>query len=72
METIQQKFGASVRRIRTQRQMSQETLAGAAMLHRTYVSGIERGARNPSLVIISRLARSLDVSLAELFCEVSE
>lgn len=72
METIQHRFGVSVRRNRTQRQMSQEALADAAGLHRTYVSGIERGVRNPSLVIISRLARSLDVSLAELFSGVSE
>jgi transcriptional regulator with XRE-family HTH domain len=47
--------------------MSQEVLAEHAMLHRTYISDVERGARNVSLHSIERLARALGVSLPVLF-----
>lgn len=47
--------------------ISQEELADRAGLHRTYIADIERGARNPSLQSIEKLARALDVSLAALF-----
>jgi transcriptional regulator with XRE-family HTH domain len=47
--------------------LSQEELAERAELHRTYVSDIERGARNPSLRSIDRLAKALKVSYATLF-----
>ena len=52
---------------RSQRGISQEELAGRAGLHRTYVSDIERGARNVSLESIEKLARALDISVASLF-----
>ena len=47
--------------------ISQEQLAERADLHRTYVSDVERGARNLSLESITRLARALDVSVSTLF-----
>jgi transcriptional regulator with XRE-family HTH domain len=47
--------------------LSQEALAERAALHRTYISDIERGARNVSLLSIERLARGLEVSIAMLF-----
>ena len=47
--------------------ISQEELAERADLHRTYVSDVERGARNLSLESITRLARALDVSVSSLF-----
>jgi CheY-like chemotaxis protein len=56
-----------VRTWRNRRGISQEELAGRAGLHRTYVSDIERGARNVSLESIEKLARALDVSVASLF-----
>lgn len=49
---------------------SQEALSLAADLDRTYVSGVERGSRNPTLKTIHRLARALDLSLAELFANM--
>lgn len=49
--------------------ISQEELAGRAGLHRTYVSDIERGARNVSLESISKLSRALEVSVATLFAQ---
>ena len=60
-------FGAQVRRVRTERGLSQAGLAAASGLHRSYVGGIERGERNPSLANIARLADALDVPIAELF-----
>lgn len=60
------RFGAAVRELRLRKQLSQEALADAAGLHRTYVGSIERGERNPSLVNIVRLADALGASPAEL------
>lgn len=59
-------FGARVRELRAGHGWSQEDFAHRAGLDRTYVSGIERGTRNPTLDIIHRLAQALDVSAAEL------
>lgn len=47
--------------------MSQESLADAAHLDRTYISGIERGTRNISLKNVEALANALNVQVAELF-----
>jgi CheY-like chemotaxis protein/DNA-binding XRE family transcriptional regulator len=60
-------FGASVRAWRKRLGISQEVLAERADLHRTYVSDVERGARNLSLESITRMARALDIPVAELF-----
>ena len=49
-------FGAAVRRHRELMRISQEELADRASLDRTYVSGIERGRRNPTLMVLQRLA----------------
>jgi len=59
-------FGQNVRKIRGVCGLTQERLADKADLDPTYISGIERGVRNPSLLIISRLAKALGVSLSEL------
>ena len=53
-------FGKAVRTARHELQLSQEELAHRAGVHRTYVGGVERGERNPSLVNIYRLADGLD------------
>ena len=63
---VERRFGAAVRQLRQERGWSQEQLAVAVRLHRTYIGGIERGERNPSLVNIVRLATALDVTPAEL------
>lgn len=60
-------FGASVRVWRKRLGFSQEELAERAELHRTYVSDVERGARNLSLESITRLANALAITVAELF-----
>ncbi|WP_082916174.1 helix-turn-helix transcriptional regulator [Plantibacter sp. H53] len=64
-------FGARVRELRVSHGWSQEDFAHRANLDRTYVSGIERGRRNPTLDIIHRLAETLDVPAADLLTERS-
>ncbi len=59
-------FGDGVRQLRAARGISQAELAHAAGLHPTYVSGIERGRRNVSLLNIVALAEALDVGPSEL------
>jgi transcriptional regulator with XRE-family HTH domain len=59
-------FGRTVRRLRHAMDLSQEELADLANIHRTYIGGIERGERNPTLTMIVRLARALDVRPAKL------
>jgi len=67
---LRQAFGRRVRQLRRTSNFSQEEFADRAKLHPTYVSGIERGHRNPSLVIIGRVAHALGVSLSDLFANV--
>lgn len=60
-------FAKSLRQWRNRRGFSQEELAERADLHRTYISDVERGARNLSLESINKLATALEVSLPILF-----
>jgi len=59
-------FGRNVARIRSQLGLSQDELAEKADLDRTYVSGIERGVRNPGVKTVLRIARALGVSVGDL------
>lgn len=63
---LQQRLGRNLRRLRVQRQLSQEELAELLNVHRTYVGGLERGERNPSLRVVERLAEELDIEPLEL------
>jgi len=64
---IKQRFGKAIRRRRRELDFSQEELAEKANLHRTYISSIERGSRNPSLENIEKLAKALNISVSALF-----
>lgn len=61
--------GKNVRRIRQERSITQEKLAFEAEIDLTYVGGIERGKRNPSLLVMARIAEALSVPLAKLLAE---
>ena len=69
MHTTEQKkeFGAAVKTERVRLGLSQETLAERADLHRTYITDIERGARNLSLETIYKIAAALGVTVGSLF-----
>jgi transcriptional regulator with XRE-family HTH domain len=62
-------LGRNVRKIRQQRRMTQEKLAFEAEIDLTYVGGIERGKRNPSLLVMARIAGALSVSLTRLLSD---
>lgn len=63
---IRRKLGARVQRLRQDRGWSQEEFADRAGLHRTYVSGVERGVRNPTVTVLAKLALGLGVSMPDL------
>jgi two-component system response regulator len=69
---VKKHFGSSVRNWRTRLGISQEELAERAGLHRTYISDVERGARNVSLESIEKLARALQVTVSKLLSEENE
>lgn len=59
---IRRQLGRNVRRLREAKAWSQEDLGFEADLHRTYISGIERGVRNPTVTIVAKLAATLGVT----------
>ena len=63
---VTQRLARNLRRLRQQQGWSQEEFAFRADIHRTYVSDLERGARNPTITVVNRLATALDVKLGEL------
>jgi transcriptional regulator with XRE-family HTH domain len=65
-------FGTAVRGLRIARNLTQEELADRAGMHVTYVSGIERGVRNASLVNLDRLAGGLGLDLSALMAALDE
>ncbi len=67
MKKIEERFGYRVRELRQAKGLSQEELAFKVGVHRTYLGGIERGERNPSLKNIDLIANALGISLTELF-----
>jgi transcriptional regulator with XRE-family HTH domain len=62
-------FGRNVRKYRQQKKLTQEQLAFEAEIDLTYMGGIERGRRNPSLLVMARIADSLGVQLPKLLSE---
>jgi transcriptional regulator with XRE-family HTH domain len=59
----------NIRRLRQQRKLTQEQLAFEAKIDLTYMGGIERGRRNPSLMVMARIAEALSVPLPKLLNE---
>jgi transcriptional regulator with XRE-family HTH domain len=65
-EALLRSLGRRIRSLRAERGLSQEGLAERAGLHRTYVGGIERGERNPTIRNLEQISRALAVSLSVL------
>jgi transcriptional regulator with XRE-family HTH domain len=63
---VRQRVGKNVRRIRQALGLSQEKLAFECEVHRTYISGVERGVRNPTILVLERIAVALRCEIAEL------
>lgn len=64
---IRKRIGWNVRRLRAQRELTQEDFATDSGFDRGYISGVERGVRNPSVLVLERLCMALKVDVAELF-----
>ena len=64
---IRIRFGRALRRRRERLGVSQEAFADMCQLDRTYIGGIERGERNVGLVNIEKIAKTLRLTIAELF-----
>ena len=60
------RFGENVRQQREEREWTQEQLAEKADLDQTFISGIERGSRNPTIITVNKLARALKITGSEL------
>ncbi len=69
-EELSIRFGELVRRLRSERGLSQERLAELSGLHRNYIGAIERAERTPSIVSADRLAGALGTTMAEMFAEM--
>ena len=63
---VRERLGRNLRRLREAKGWSQEAFADEAGIHRTYVSDIERAARNPTITIVEKLAAPLGVTAANL------
>ncbi len=63
---IRKRLAANLKRLRQERGLSQEKFAFEVEIHRTYISDLERGARNPSITLVEKLARYLKVPAGDL------
>ena len=66
---IQVTFGQTVRLAREKKGWSQDRLSEESGLHRTYISGIERGVRNPTIAIVNQIAVALNLDIQDLFAK---
>lgn len=66
---IRRRVGLNMRKHREDRGWSQEELAFECGLHRTYISGVERGVRNPTVLVLQKIAKALKVPAAALLEE---
>ena len=64
---IRERIGWNLRRLWAERSLTQEDFATDSGFDRGYISGVERGVRNPSVLVLDRLATALGVDVSELF-----
>ncbi|MBU4380741.1 helix-turn-helix transcriptional regulator [Candidatus Parcubacteria bacterium] len=65
-KNISKIFGKNLKKLRVEKQMSQGDIARALGVHRSYISGLERGVRNPTLINIERIARAMGAEIRKL------
>jgi transcriptional regulator with XRE-family HTH domain len=63
---VRRRVGLNVKKYRSAGGLSQEELAFDCGLHRTYVSGVERGVRNPTIVVLEKIAKALKVATSRV------
>lgn len=65
-KSAQQKLGSRLKELRKQAGLTQEELGFMIKLDRSYISGVERGVRNPSIKNVAKIAKALNVSISDL------
>jgi transcriptional regulator with XRE-family HTH domain len=63
---LRERVGLNVQRLRRNAGLSQEECAHRAKVHQTYLSGVERGVRNPTVMVLAKIAKALGVEADEL------
>jgi len=63
---VRQRVGLNLQALRKAKGLSQEELAHRADIHQTYLSGVERGRRNPSVVVLARIAAAMEEDIEAL------
>lgn len=63
---IRRRVGRNIKKEREAKGWSQEELADRAGLHRTYISGVERGVRNPTVTVLERMAQALSLKIGQI------
>ena len=66
---VRRRLGLNLKKLREEQGFSQESFADHCGLHRTYISGIERGVRNPTVIILDKIAKGLKVPAGQLLDE---
>ena len=69
---VRKRVGLNLKKFRKELGLSQEEFAFKAELHRTYISGIERGVRNPTVLVLEGIAQALGVPTSRLLKETPE
>ena len=70
MDAVKIRFGQKVKSLRIMKGFSQEKFAELTDLDRTYIPGIETGRRNVSLIVIAKIAKAFNVSIADLMKDI--
>ena len=70
--TINKQLGYRIRYLRQNRGLSIEALALEAEINRNYLGDLERGMRNPTVVVLNKIAKALEVDLSTLFEGIRE
>lgn len=66
MDEIRHRLARNLRKLRHEKGLSQEAFADLAGIHRTYISDLERGARNPTITVVDKLAVALQLKVGVL------
>ena len=64
--TIEKQLGMRIRYLRAKKHMSQEELSFVSQVNKNYISDLERGTRNPTLKVLEKIAKALEIDLSTL------